>query len=401
MWYRIPCRLYMHHKKNRPKAHCDYLIPSATLIKIAPFRYILKGAGEWLQIKHTSSLAEWRFQAKEWVRRMLRSHYKDKCSYELMSVLFTGNLESPILSYQFGRVGLQHLLAISGFHFAILTLCLALLLKLFLPKKGITACLIPLLCAYLFYIGGGAPSINRAWIGMITFTIGIFFSFRPTALNALGIALLFALLNPLIIVDIGFQLSFGATLCILIFYKKFQQKLELLLPKRPFEQLQRMPLLDKWGYLFCAYIRNILALNGAVLIFTLPLLIFHFHSFPLISLVYNLFIPPLFVLLMGGAILGLFIPGVSFINSHYASFLLNLIANAPKKLMFHLGVKTTLMLIASIALAALYYRLRKKDLPPNRISLDTTDNPWIDISNKHPTKPERTHPDHAPSRDNT
>jgi len=358
-WYRIPCRLYMHHKKNRPKANCEYLIPSATLIKISPFRYILKGAGEWLPVKRTFSFAEWRFQAKERVRNMLRAHYTDKRSYALMSVLFTGDSESSILSYQFGKVGVQHLLAISGFHFAILSLFLALLLKLFLPKRGVIAGLIPFLCAYLFYMGGATPSISRAWIGMITFTIGILFSFRPTALNSLGISLLFALLSPLTMANISFQLSFSATLCILIFYKKFQKTLELLLPKRPFDQLQRMPLLDQGGYLICSYIRNVLALNGAVLTFTLPLLIFHFHSFPLISLIYNLFIPPLFVFLMGGAILGLFIPGVSFINGHYTSLLLDLIANAPKKLGFCLGIKTTLMLATSIVLALLYCRWRK------------------------------------------
>jgi len=362
-WHRIPCRLYMYQRKNRPKANCDYVIPSAELIEFAPHRYILKGKGKWLPIEKTFSLAEWRFQTKEKVKQALQSHYKDKRNFALMSALLTGNLENRILSYQFGAVGLQHLLAISGFHFALLTLFLAFLLRRFLPERAMAACLIVLLCGYFFYMGG-APSISRAWIGVMIFLIGMLFSFRPTALNALGMALLCALvLDPLVVTEIGFQLSFGATLGILLFYKTFEQKFEVLLPKRPFDQLKQMPHLDQWGYLLCAYIRKVLALNGAVLTFTLPLLLFHFHTFPLLSLVYNLFFPLLFSFLMAGLMLGLFIPGVSFINGYYASFLLDLIANAPKRLMFHLGVKEALILSASIVLfigiKKGYYSLRK------------------------------------------
>jgi len=345
-WHRIPCRLYMYKQKSRPLAHCDYLIPKASLSEIAPHRYILKGKGEWLPIEKSFSLAERRFQIKEKAKKLMKSQYKDKRTRDLMTALLTGSLENRILSYQFGRVGLQHLLAISGFHFALLTLFLAFVLKRFLPERVMAACLILLLSIYFFYMGS-APSISRAWIGVMIFLLGMLFSFRPTALNALGMALLIALLsNPLVVIEIGFQLSFGATLGILLFYKVFEEKLQFLLPKRPFRELKQMPPLDQWGYLLCAYIRKVLALNGAVLTFTLPLLLFHFHTFPLLSLVYNLFFPLLFSFLIGGLVLGLIIPGVNLLNGIYAAFLLDLIANAPKRLMFHLGVREALIIAA-------------------------------------------------------
>jgi len=343
-WHRIPCRFYLYKGKNRPLANCDYLIPNASLREVGGHRYILKGKGEWLPIEKSFSLAEWRFQIKEKVKKMVKSHYHEKRTQDLMTALLTGNLDNRILSYQFAAVGLQHLLAISGFHFALLTLFLACVLKRFLPERVMAACLIVLLSAYFFYMGG-APSISRAWIGVMIFLMGMLFSFRPTALNALGIALLVALLSdPLVVIGIGFQLSFGATMGILLFYKLFEEKLELLLPKRSFRELKQMPPLDQWGYLLCAYIRKVLALSGAVMTFTLPLLLFHFHTFPLLSLVYNLFFPLLFSLMIGGLVLGLFIPGVDLLNGTYAAFLLDLIANAPKRLMFHLGVREALII---------------------------------------------------------
>lgn len=118
---------------------------------------------------------------------------------------------------------------------------------------------------------GNAPSISRAWIGVMIYLVGLLFSFRPSALNALGVALLTALvIDPLVIIEVGFQLSFGATLGILLFYKLFEEKLQILLPKRPYKELLQMQKLDQWGYLMCAYIRTVLALNGAVLTFTPP-----------------------------------------------------------------------------------------------------------------------------------
>jgi len=343
-WHHIPCRVYMRQKINRPKANCDYLMTAVELIEVAPYRYILKNHGEWIPLEKRPSLAEWRFQIKSKIKQFLRSHYQDTTTYALICALCTGNVENRILSYQFSTVGLHHLLAISGFHFALLTLFFTLVLKRFLHERALALCLILLLSCYFFYMGS-TPSISRAWIGVILFLVGMLCSFRPKALNALGIALLTALIiEPLILVDIGFQLSFGATLGILLFYKIFEQKCEIFLLKRSFTKLKQMPFLDQCGYLFCSYIRKTLALNGALLPFTLPLLLFHFHTFPLISLVYNLFFPLLFSLLAIILLIALVIPGVSYINGYYVSFLLNFVTNAPKQLMFHMGIREGLVL---------------------------------------------------------
>ena len=226
-YHRLPCRFYIRQKKNRPLAHCDYLISQATLIETSPYHYILKSKNPWIPVKGSHSFAEWRFQLKERVRSHLKSHYTEARVYHLMAALLTGNMDNRILSYQFGLLGQQHLLAISGFHFALFAFFLAFILKRFLPPRILAIVLVILLSGYFFYMGN-TPSISRAWIGVIIFLLGKVFYLRPTALNTLGIALLLALvLDPLVITEVGFQLSFGATLGILLFYQPIEKGLEL------------------------------------------------------------------------------------------------------------------------------------------------------------------------------
>lgn len=338
----IPAHIYLPLRKSRPLANLDYSL-QGTLTKISTGHYLFKAKGEWIPIENTSSLAEWRFTQKEKVKAWVHSRFKEKQVATLLSALATGNLESRYLAYHFNQVGLQHLLAISGFHFALLSFFLAFLLRRFLPDKWMALILILLLSSYFFYMGG-APSISRAWIGIILYLIALVFHLRPSPLNALGIALLAALLfDPLVITRIGFQLSFGATLGILLFYRTMNQKLETLFPKRPYTLLKKMPFPSQSAYLLCTYLRSVLALQGAVLTFTLPLLLFHFQTFPLASLFYNLFVPLLF-----STLLALFLLHLDILTAPFAHFLLTLIENAPKKLLFSLSPLTALLLTLSI-----------------------------------------------------
>ena len=193
-----------------------------------------------------------------------------------------------------------------------------------------------LLGAYAFYLGS-APSISRAWIALFLFLIARYLSYRFSILNALGIALLYALIeSPFIIFNIGFQLSFAATLAILLFYTPLEKIFQLLLPKRSLTATLALAPLDRLGYLTTSYMRKALALNGAVSLFTLPLILLHFQKFPLLSFIYNLFFPPLFSLILILALLSPIFPFLSSITTSYAKFLLHLVIHAPRRLSFYL-----------------------------------------------------------------
>ncbi|CCB88435.1 ComEC/Rec2 family competence protein [Simkania negevensis] len=356
-FYRLPCRLYLPLMKNRPLASHDYFLQNVSLMETSPYCYVVKTSNKtsWNPLQDAKSQAEWRFQIKEKVRDWVKKTFSEQPVQHLISGLLTGQNESRLQTFQFGQMGLQHLLAISGFHFAILTFFLGFLLRPILPRKGMALVLICLLSAYFYYMGE-APSISRAWIGVIVFLGGMLFQRKSEPLNALGIGLLTALVcKPLIILDVGFQLSFTATFGILVFYAPIQGKLQQIFPKRPFQVIKQFPILDQWGALISVYLRKVLALNGAVLIFTLPLVLFHFHRFSLISLVYNLFFPLLFTLLIGLLLLSLLLPFLLPVLANYASLLLKLVAFAPKRLMFWFRLPEFPLELAAIIFIGLFF----------------------------------------------
>lgn len=362
----LPCRIYLRKSDNRPLANKDYFFSKGTLRKQLKGHYIFKPESPWNPIEKSWSLAEWRFQIKEKIKKKIHARFKDPKIAALLSGLATGNLENPYLFYHFGAVGLAHLLAISGFHFALLTFFLASTLKQLLPKKLFAAALILLLGSYFFYMGG-SPSISRAWIAVLLYLVGILFGYRTTPLNAFGVALLFALISdPFVITNIGFQLSFGATLSIILFYRSCEENLTFLFPKRSYAVLTEMRTLDQCGYILCAYLRKGLALQGSVLAFTLPLILFHFETFPLISLFYNLFAPLLFAIL-----LALFLLHVDVLATPIASFVITIVEGAPRKLLFKINGPQTLILLGSAVLGFVYWRSSRYHREKNRKTSST------------------------------
>lgn len=337
------CHIYVK-EKNRPLAHCSYWIEGGTLIRTAPYQYLLKTTKHtrWVPIKNSHSPAEKRYRIKEKVKAFVKPYYKEKRVYDLMAALLSGTMENRVLAFQFNQLGLQHLLAISGFHFSLLAFFLGLLFRSFLSVKWTAFTLLICLALYFFYMGD-SPSISRAWISALLILIGIFFHYKSTPLNALGVAVIAAIIaDPLVILRVGFQLSYIATLGILLLYAPMERGLQKVFELKSFESLLLMSHYDQYKYIFTSFIRKIISLNLAVFVLTLPFLLFHFQKFPLLSLIYNLFFPLFFcgliALLLVGCILSLIFPIVGqwihLINEKYSFFLLELIAHAPKKYSF-------------------------------------------------------------------
>ncbi len=288
----LSIRISISKNSVRPSADRAFLV-KGTLKKSGAGNYLLsiKGKEPWEPILGTSSLAELRFRMKQQVKSFLGERIGDPRSAEFLAGIATGQFEDRIMRSEFSKLGLQHLMAISGFHFALLAMILAFFLKLFLPQKTTAAALILLMTAYFFFLGA-SPSIARAWTMSVVTLAGFLFEKRALALNSLGASFLFILLfDPLLARTIGFQFSAAVTASILIFYPLAKAFLENVIPVRNLSVMRKMSWLDRHCYVALSLLREGLALSLAVNIVAVPMTLYTFQQFPLAGVIYNLFTP--------------------------------------------------------------------------------------------------------------
>jgi competence protein ComEC len=342
----IPCRIYFRDNKPRPVGSCDIHV-TGKLIPKGHHHYVLK-VKSW-ETTHTSRLAEWRFDLKNKLRTHLAHHFSAPKSRAFLLSMLTGDIDDRLLALEFNRLGILHLLGISGFQFALLAFLLGSVFRLFFSYKIAAILLIAFLSAYAFVLGD-SPPIERAWIGISLYLTAHLAGYRISALNGLGIALL--------IFHLGFQFSFLCTAAILITYPVFRAWLTRFFPQRSFREIIQMPLFEQHGHLLSFFCRETLALNGAIHLVTLPLIFFHFHKFPVLSLLYNLFLPAavsvVYLLLILGVALPVMGPWIHIVNKHLTHFILKVATHPPALYDFQWRVHDFSMTAAVTAITLIF-----------------------------------------------
>lgn len=333
----IKCTLSLPRRDTiqRPLANQAYSV-EAHLIRSSQGSYFLKVKKDapWYPIKGSFSFAELRYRLKEKVKHYLRPSLSST-NASFLTGLLVGEFDNRDLAIGFSQFGLQHIMAISGFHFSILASFLAFFLGLFLSPSMKNASTILLLSLYCGFLGWEA-SIVRAWLmislGLFSFTL----EKRPNALNLLGVAILVILMtDPLLSQTLGFQFSFLITGGILLLYSPINHFLHSILTKRSLSEMVEMNGWNQHAYCILSLFRQSLALGIAVNLWALPLTLYYFQKFPLLSVVYNLFFPFLvsisMCLLLIGSGFTLLWPFVGSIIHHvnniYTDWLLRLVSN--------------------------------------------------------------------------
>lgn len=214
----------------------------------------------------------------------------------LIISITTGKTEylSEELKNAFSATGLTHILSISGSHFGLFSVLLfgvftfllkrlphRLLLRLTVyttPSEVAAVLTIPLMVFYLGLSGSSAPAV-RSFIMIALFLAGLLAGRKGAWLNSLCFAgFLLALWDPQVILQLSFQLSFLAVLCIGFYTERGADTL----PEEP-EKTKR--LVQKLKYP--------VFLTLVVTFGTAPLVAYHFHYASLISPVANLVGSPL------------------------------------------------------------------------------------------------------------
>lgn len=332
----FPCTVRVPHRTARYLANTDYVIEGA-LREYAPGRYSLKPSKRaWEPVSGTWSLAEQRYRWKGAVATVLAQSISDGPVLSFLTGLATGEFGDRLLALEFSRFGLQHIMAISGFHFAIVAALLQLLLRPLLPSRVAAGFLILLLSSYYLFLGSSA-SIQRAWVGAGLVLLAQLLERSHRPMNTLGVAMLVVLAcDPLQVLSLGFQLSFGITAAILLFYGPFEAMLRTVVGHQRLAVTSTMGASGQHGYVILSALRNALALTLAVHVIAIPVILLYFHKFPLMGLLYNLFFPLLTSISMLLLMLGLLatpIPPLAgalhSANGAFTSFLIDTVFDAP------------------------------------------------------------------------
>jgi ComEC/Rec2-related protein len=194
----------------------------------------------------------------------------------------------------FTGTGLGHLLAVSGFHmgvvfFFLYTSFLVFFRTLsiawdpspfFIPSRMALIPALALLFIYLFLTGAHLSAV-RAFVMIACWVVARFLDRERSLEGALAFAFILMILwNPLYMMDVGFQLTFAAMLGVVLVVRGLET-------------------LEGWRALVGGYV----AMALVVPLFTLPLLLFHFHRFsPYAPLANLLFIFPVGLLMTLGVL---------------------------------------------------------------------------------------------------
>ena len=187
------------------------------------------------------------------------------------------------LQEAYQNTGTAHIIAISGFNITIIAgLFVLLFSRLFGQRKGAIAAIIGI-AVYTVVVGAGASVVRAAIMGgLAIFATQV--GRRQNGLNTLAFtAAVMGIINPHTLWDVGFQLSFAATLGLILYAQPFQDWFTGLLRRRlPVETARKIA--GPVG----AYVLFTLAAQLA----TLPLMAYHFGRISLIAVVANPFILP-------------------------------------------------------------------------------------------------------------
>lgn len=251
---------------KRQNIHCITYVKRKLWHKLgnSPANYIVAFAGK-LRYKLLMLLAE---------------NGMDKDDYSVAAAIILGyddTMEQDIRQ-NYVRAGAMHILCVSGLHVGIIFLVVNFLLGFVLTgvKSAVPKALLLLLTIWFYaVITGFSPSVQRAAIMLSFIIVGNLLKRNKDTYNSIASsAVLLLISDPMLIYNIGFQLSYAAVVGIITFHRPLYN---LLYFKNVF--------IDK--------IWEITALAFSAQLATFPLAIYYFHFFPCWFWLTNLFTFPL------------------------------------------------------------------------------------------------------------
>lgn len=255
------------------------------------------------------------------VVNQLRSAFNKDDAALAISVLLgdKGFLDDEIYN-NFRVAGVAHIMAVSGLHLSIWIMFLLSLSSFFETdkRKLSLGLLVFVFCVMNFAMF--SASVMRAGVMMFVYLLGFVLRRKIDALNSLGFACMVLLIvNPYIILSVGFLLSVTACLAVICAAGPLMKKLEHILDRR-IERTNVKKLLYT--------VLNALVISVSVFFFTMPICVLYFGTVTPLSVIGNIVFLPVFsplIILFGLYVMFYFVPLFSNVL-HFSAHILSLYA---------------------------------------------------------------------------
>lgn len=181
---------------------------------------------------------------------------------------------SEDIQERFKTSNLSHMLAVSGAHVSYIILGLTYVLQnsIIGKKNEKIVCIIFLL--FFMAITNFTPSVTRACImAVLTLFSGIIYRKSDVYTNISVAALITLIFNPYSLLDLGFQLSYGGTIGIIIFIKRIQEK--------------------KSNSKVINYIKQMALVSIYANIIIIPIMMYHFNTVSFTFIISNIMASPI------------------------------------------------------------------------------------------------------------
>ncbi len=212
----------------------------------------------------------------------------------LNGILFGVSLKTTKVFYeQLKMVGLLHIVVLSGINITILAAIIASFTS-FLPKKASIVITIIIIIIFIFFVGPKPPIVRAAFMGILSL-FAILYGKKYIAAYILFLSAFFILIiRPEWIKGVSFQLSYGATLGIILFGPAIKKSVGL------------------WGDIKY-FIWKDLKPSLSAQLFTVPIIFYYFKQISFIAPLSNLLVAPLIPILMIFGFLTAILGKISFI----------------------------------------------------------------------------------------
>jgi competence protein ComEC len=225
------------------------------------------------------------FEIRNGFHKSITANFKDESQQAILLALLIGYTSeiTDEIRQSFTDTGIMHLLAVSGMHVGLIFMVLNLIFKSLLKLRyGNILFIIVITLILWVYAGitGFSPSVLRATIMFNFLLVGRNIRKVNFIYNSILVSIFFLLLfDPLLIYNVGFQLSYAAVIGIVF----VQPYLNSLLTSKSWIIQKLWPLIS---------------VTLSAQFFTLPLILYYFSQFPVYFFISNLLIIPISTLVI-------------------------------------------------------------------------------------------------------